>query len=127
MQLLLEKGAEIDLKDTEYGRTPLSWVAENGHKAVIQLLLEKGAEIDSKDKRYGRTPLSWAAKNGRKAVIQLLLEKGADIDSRDTEYGRTQTQGIRNMAGHRLKGYGIWPDTAIMGCRERAQGGCAAA
>jgi ankyrin repeat protein len=112
MQLILEKGAEIDLKDTEYGRTPLSWVAENGHKAVIQLLLEKGAEIDSKDKRYGRTPLSWAAKNGRKAVIQLLLEKGADIDSRDTEYGRTQTQGIRNMAGHRY--YGL-PRTGTRG------------
>ena len=50
MKLLLEKGAELESKD-EYGRTPLSWAAENGHEAVVKLLLEKGAELESKDNR----------------------------------------------------------------------------
>jgi hypothetical protein len=46
---------ELDSKDTNYGRTPLSWAAVNGHEAVVKLLLEKDAELESKDKEYGRT------------------------------------------------------------------------
>ncbi|KAH9209727.1 hypothetical protein DL95DRAFT_394123, partial [Leptodontidium sp. 2 PMI_412] len=38
--LLFEKGAELETKDN-YGRTPLSWAAINGHAAVVALLLEK--------------------------------------------------------------------------------------
>jgi ankyrin repeat protein len=64
VKLLLEKGAELESKDTTYGRTPLSWAAENGHEAVVKLLLEKGAELESKDTTYGQTPLSWAAGMG---------------------------------------------------------------
>ena len=43
---LLEKGAELESKDSEYGRTPLSWAARNGRDAVVKLLLEKGAKKD---------------------------------------------------------------------------------
>jgi hypothetical protein len=43
VRLLLEKGAELESKDSE-GQTPLSWAAAKGHEAVVQLLLEKGAE-----------------------------------------------------------------------------------
>jgi hypothetical protein len=74
VKLLLEKGAELESKDND-GRTPLSWAAKNGHKAVVKLLLEKGAELESKDRVDGRTPLSWAAENGHSAVVKLLLEK----------------------------------------------------
>ena len=45
---LLKNRHNPDVKDT-YGRTPLSWAAENGHEAVVKLLLEKGAELESKD------------------------------------------------------------------------------
>jgi hypothetical protein len=41
---LLENGHEPDSKDT-FARTPLSYAAENGHRAVVKLLLEKGAEV----------------------------------------------------------------------------------
>ena len=82
VQLLLEKGAEMDSEDWG-GQTPLSWAAKNGHKAVVQLLLEKGAVVDSEKIWVGQTPLSWAARNGHEAVVQLLLEKGAVVDSED--------------------------------------------
>jgi len=58
VQLLLEKGADIESKDTD-GQTPLSWAAQDGCEAVVQLLLEKGADIESKD-TDGQTPLLWA-------------------------------------------------------------------
>ena len=75
VKLLLEKGAELETKNTD-GRTPLSYAARNGHEAVVELLLEKGAELETKDKD-GETPLSYAARNGHEAVVKLLLEKGA--------------------------------------------------
>ncbi|RDW85168.1 hypothetical protein BP6252_02758 [Coleophoma cylindrospora] len=86
LQLLLEKGSEIEAKDT-YGRTPLIYTAQQGYEAVVKLLLEKGAEIEAKD-TYGRTPLMYAAGGGEEAAVKLLLEKGAEIEAKDT-YGRT--------------------------------------
>jgi hypothetical protein len=65
------------------GRTPLSWTAEEGHKAVAQLLIEEGAEVDSKD-AYDLTPLSWAAEGGYKDVVQLLVDKVARVNNRDS-------------------------------------------
>ena len=44
MKLLLERGAELEIKD-KHGRMPLFWAAEKGHEAVVKLLLEKGAEL----------------------------------------------------------------------------------
>ncbi|KAH6705255.1 ankyrin repeat-containing domain protein [Leptodontidium sp. MPI-SDFR-AT-0119] len=86
IQLLLEKGANIESKDKD-GRTPLSWATTGWNKVNIQLLLEKGADIESKDKD-DRTPLLWAITSENEVNIQLLLEKGADIESKDKD-GRT--------------------------------------
>jgi len=82
--VILMDDQDIDKRDS-YGRTPISYAAQNGHMAVVRLLLEKGADIDSKAKGKivaGMTPLSYAAQNGHTAVVRLLLEKGADIDSK---------------------------------------------
>jgi ankyrin repeat protein len=83
VKLLLDKGAELESKDSIYGGTPLLWAAENGHEAVVKLLLDKGAELEFKDSEYGQTPLLWAAESGHKAVVKLLLEKGAELESKD--------------------------------------------
>jgi hypothetical protein len=83
---LLKKGHNPHLQDS-YGRTPLSWAAENGHKAVVKLLLEAKADVNAKDNK-GQTPLWCAARNGHEAVVKLLLEAKADVDAKDNG-GRT--------------------------------------
>src|SRR5271154_16362 len=80
VKLLLEKGAEVDAKDKEWGNTPISRAANNGHSKEVKLLLEKGAEVDAKDNEGGHTRISRAANNGHSKVVKLLLEKGAEVD-----------------------------------------------
>ncbi|KAK6526312.1 hypothetical protein TWF694_004911 [Orbilia ellipsospora] len=89
VRLLVNNGVDIEAKDSEYGRTPLSWAAKNGHEAVVRFLVGQGADIEAKDSRYGQTPLSWAAENGREAVVRFLVDQGADIEAKDSPYGRT--------------------------------------
>jgi ankyrin repeat protein len=91
---------EVDSKDKDYGQTPLSLAAENGHEAVVRLLVDTGkADIDSKS-NSGRTPLSLAAQRGHEAVVRLLVDTGkADIDSKDTEYGQTPLS-LAAQGGH---------------------------
>jgi ankyrin repeat protein len=43
VKLLLEKGADLESKDTR-GRTLLSLASENGCEMVVKLLREKGAD-----------------------------------------------------------------------------------
>jgi hypothetical protein len=43
VRLLLERGADVNAKDTFYGATPLVWAATNGHAEVARILLARGA------------------------------------------------------------------------------------
>jgi ankyrin repeat protein len=72
--MFLARGnVQPDAKDN-YGQTPLSRAAENGHEAVAKLILATDrVKLDVKH-NDGRTPLSLAAMNG--TIIKLLLHTG---------------------------------------------------
>lgn len=110
-QLLLEKGAGVDLFEaaalglgdralqiigrdaslvdahSHDGWTPLHLAAFFGHRDLVALLLDHGADVDvrSRSERFGRanTPLHAAAANRHVDVAGLLLERGADVNARD--------------------------------------------
>jgi ankyrin repeat protein len=83
-KLLLEKGANIEVRDKNYGATPLLLAARYGETAVVKLLLEKGAKIEAKDP-YGGTALMDAAAWGRGWIIKILLDRGAQIEAKDNK------------------------------------------
>lgn len=46
--MISKVGVDPASKDRDYGRTPLSWSAENGHESVVMLLLDNaGVDPDS--------------------------------------------------------------------------------
>lgn len=93
VQLLLERGANIEAKD-EDGAIPLHDACAGGYTEIVQLLLNRahGAEhikrmLESVDSE-GDTPLHHAARGEHVDVIRLLLSNGASSRKANL-YGKT--------------------------------------
>ncbi|KAH6958097.1 ankyrin repeat protein [Fusarium avenaceum] len=96
IKLLLETGeVQWDLQD-KFGRTILSYMAEQGHKAMVRLI-PNHLTVNHQDNN-GRTPLSYAAEAGHFAVVQILLDVGADQYLEDEEGETPRSRAISN--GH---------------------------
>lgn len=85
VELLLDKGADIDAQGGNYGNA-LQAASHKGNEKVVQLLLDKGADINIQGGYYGNV-LEAASNGGNKEVIQLLLDNGADINAQSGLYG----------------------------------------
>ena len=85
--LLLEKGADINLKN-DSGETPLHIAVKKEAKEIVLILLNYGVDTEIRDKK-GQTALH-AALSGWKneEILALLIEKKVDIEARDS-LGRT--------------------------------------
>ena len=71
-QLLIERGAEINLKDFD-GNTPLAIAAASHADKSICLLLSVGADLDTQN-NLGETPLSQASRWGHTEVCKMMME-----------------------------------------------------
>jgi predicted nucleic acid-binding Zn-ribbon protein len=78
VKLLLDKGVDVNAKDTE-GWTVLMYASEYGHTEIVKLLLESGADVNAKTE-YGNTALICASVNGYTEIVKMLLEAGADVN-----------------------------------------------
>ena len=85
--LLLDSGANLDLRTTYHGRTALHWAAWHGHESVVQQLLGRGADIAARDQRRC-TALHLAASGGHLPILRTLLETNNNVNVIDG-YGAT--------------------------------------
>ncbi|KAJ8604649.1 hypothetical protein CTAYLR_006523 [Chrysophaeum taylorii] len=99
VELLVEKGADVDKAGARDGVTPLYMASLYGHVECVQLLIEKGADFDKARTDSGATPLYGASYNGHVECVQLLIEKGADVDKARTDNGATPLYGA-SYNGH---------------------------
>ena len=78
VELLLKKGASVNVQGTLEGFTPLMTAAAEGLVDVVRLLLTYGADRNLED-QDGDTALSFAKRNGHTEVVELL-EMSPDHD-----------------------------------------------
>ena len=77
VQLLLDKGADVDSED-KYNQTALIAAVSRTHTDVVRLLLKRGANTE-RFRQYCLSPLQHAILTGNEELVRLLLENGANI------------------------------------------------
>ena len=80
--LSIERGANVNVGDDEYGASALHWAILNGHKDIAELLISKGANPNAKTKN-GATPIYAAASIGQRDIVEMLMARGADVNAKD--------------------------------------------
>ncbi|KAI1052300.1 hypothetical protein LB507_007582 [Fusarium sp. FIESC RH6] len=92
-KLLIRDHARLIARKDNYGRTPLSWAVNQGHRDMVELLLDHGARVNYRD-RSMLTPLHIAVTGQHKDVVSILLEHGAYLEAK-AEHGDTDTPLMR--------------------------------
>jgi hypothetical protein len=85
VQLLLEKGVDVNAQGGYYGNA-LQAASVGGHKEIVQQLLDKGADVNAQGGLYGNA-LYAASWGGHQEIVQQLLDKGADVNAQGGQYG----------------------------------------
>jgi ankyrin repeat protein len=69
VKLLIERGADVNVKDTFYGEVPLGWALSKDHAQIVKLLLDKGAAGIERALMSG-------VQDGNVEIVKIALEKG---------------------------------------------------
>jgi ankyrin repeat protein len=89
LSLLLEHGAPVDGRGSNWGSTPLHRASSNGRVEAGQCLLDRGAaDINARD-TDDWTPLFSAAIEGQVEFARMLLKREATVDVPDKNNGKT--------------------------------------
>lgn len=81
--MLLENGADVDMKDNE-GWTALIWASSTGRTGIVIELLKKGANVNAKSD-FGISALHIASVNGRTEIVRELLKNDADVNAKNND------------------------------------------
>ena len=86
-KMLISEHARLVSRKDNYGRTPLSWAVNRGHRDMVELLLDHGARVNAKD-RSKLTALHIAVTGQHRDIVSVLLDQGARLESK-SEHGDT--------------------------------------
>ena len=82
-ELLIDKGADVNAKESGLGTAPLHRAAFRGHEAIVERLIAEGADVNAKIKLgglKGQTPLDIATHpdnpNAAAETADLLRKHG---------------------------------------------------
>jgi len=72
---LLDRGADIHVRDREFDSTPLAWAARAGREDMVTFLLSRGARRVLPDDEPWSTPSAWARRRGHGRLVRLLEDR----------------------------------------------------
>lgn len=73
VRILLDAGANLEVKTRQFGHTPLHLAACVGSEPIVRELLNRGAVLQARDE-HGYTALHFAAVEGYRCVVETILE-----------------------------------------------------
>ena len=77
LKLLIDHGADPNLRDVGDNASALHFAAGGGHLESVRVLLDAGADVHGSGDVHKSDVIGWAAREGNQAVVTLLLERGA--------------------------------------------------
>jgi ankyrin repeat protein len=77
--LLLDYGADPNIKERNRGQNALMWAVAEGYTQLTELLIKHGAEVNIRS-NSGFTPLLFAARQDHPEIVKILLDAGANVD-----------------------------------------------
>jgi hypothetical protein len=81
VRLLIELGAPLDLRDSQYGSSPIAWAAhgsrncrraDDAYCAIVEILLDAGSAREPAINKWNEPPESMASRR----VAALLRRRG---------------------------------------------------
>ena len=81
-ELLMEKGADVNVPASDNGNTPLMEAVVRKDNETVRALLQRGCKLDLQNKS-GQTALVLAVGAGYEEIVRLLVEAGADREVTD--------------------------------------------
>ena len=118
VELLLDKGADVNVEEGGGYSNALSAASAGGHREVVKLLLDKGADVNKEGggSFYGNA-LSAASAGGHREVVELLLDKGADVNAQGGYYSNALE--AAKAGGHQEIAALLQKQAAIASCSKR--------
>ena len=90
MKVLLDRGAQVNAKESLRGTTALMWAADQGHAAAMKLLIDRGADINARSNPAprGRTAYLGKANNPRRSNRALAAAAAGATPKRSRGWRR---------------------------------------
>ena len=76
IQLLLTRGANLEVADLVSGYRAIHKAAQNGSLETAKILIDVGAQLEIEND-MGQSPLTYAIYSERPVIVRPLLERGA--------------------------------------------------